>query len=58
MAAQNTDWHDLAEQASRELDPVKLLCLVNELNRALVQNERTSQRLQWLKNPLRIFLPA
>ncbi len=46
MAAQNTDWHDLAEQASKELDPVKLLCLVNELNRALVQNERTSQRLQ------------
>jgi hypothetical protein len=41
-----TDWHQLAEQASKELDPVKLMSLVDELNRALEQNERTSLLLR------------
>ena len=43
---QHTDWHHLAEQASKETDPVKLMNLVDELNRALEQNERTTRRLQ------------
>lgn len=41
-----TDWHELAEQASKELDPAKLMSLVDELNRTLEQNERLSMRLQ------------
>ena len=46
MAPQRTNWHELAEQASKELDPVKLMSLVDELNRALEENERTSMQLQ------------
>lgn len=42
---QHTDWHHLAEQASKEMDPAKLMQLVDELNRALKQNEQTSKRL-------------
>jgi len=38
------DWHHLAEQASKERDPEKLMSLISELNRALDQNQRTSQR--------------
>jgi hypothetical protein len=40
------NWLHLAEQASKERDPEKLMSLVSELNRALEENERTSQRLQ------------
>ncbi|MGA8311978.1 MAG: hypothetical protein WB755_18235 [Terriglobales bacterium] len=40
------DWRYLAEEASKELDPKRLLYLVEELNGALEQNERTSKRLQ------------
>jgi hypothetical protein len=46
MAPQKTDWHDLAKQASKEMDSVKLMSLIDQLNRALDQNERTSHRLQ------------
>ena len=46
MAPQHTDWHDLDELASKERNPEKLMSLVSELNRALEENERTSQRLQ------------
>ena len=46
MTPQRPNWHELAEQASKELDPVKLMSLVDELNRALEENERTSMRLQ------------
>jgi hypothetical protein len=42
MTAQRPDWHALAEQASQELDPIKLMSLVDELNRALEQNVRLS----------------
>jgi hypothetical protein len=51
MAQQYTDWHHLAEQASKENDPRKLLHLVAELNRALDQNERTSRRLEESNEP-------
>jgi hypothetical protein len=40
------NWQELAAQASKELDPVRLMSLVDELNRALEQNEQTSMRLQ------------
>jgi hypothetical protein len=46
MIPQRSNWHELAEQASKELDPAKLMSLVDELNRALDENERTSMRLQ------------
>ena len=45
MTPQNAnDWRHLAEQASKEMDPEKLMSLVNELNRVLEQNERSSRR--------------
>lgn len=43
---QNSDWRHLAEQASLELDPQKLLLLVDELNRVLGEREEMSRRLQ------------
>jgi hypothetical protein len=49
MTPQRPNWHELAAQASKELDPVKLMSLVDELNRALEQNEQTSMRLQTQK---------
>jgi hypothetical protein len=35
MTPQPSDWRHLAEQASKEMDPDKLMAIVNELNRAL-----------------------
>ncbi len=46
MTPQRPSWHELAEQASKELDPVRLMSLADELNRALEQNEKTSKQLQ------------
>jgi hypothetical protein len=46
MAPQRTDWRDLAEQASKEMDPEKLMSLVGELNRALDEHQRTRQQPQ------------
>jgi hypothetical protein len=44
MTPQNsTDWRHLAERASKEMDPEKLMSLVNELNRVLEQNEKSSR---------------
>ena len=42
----HTDWHHLAEEASKETDSAKLLHLVDELNRAMEQNEQTAKRLE------------
>jgi hypothetical protein len=55
MTPQRPSWHELAEQASKELDPVRLMSLADELNRALEQNEQSSKRLQTQQL---IFLPA
>jgi len=33
------DWRELCEAAATELDPVKLLALVREINRALAERE-------------------
>jgi hypothetical protein len=41
-----SNWLHLAEQASKERDPEKLMGLVSALNRALEENERTLRRLQ------------
>jgi hypothetical protein len=41
MTPQRPSWHELAEEASKELDPVRLMSLVDELNRAL---DRTKKR--------------
>lgn len=42
---QHTEWHHLAEPASKEMDSAQLLQLVDELNRALKQNEQTTKHL-------------
>jgi hypothetical protein len=49
MTPQRPNWQELAAQASKELDPVRLMSLVDELNRALEQNEQTSMRLETQK---------
>ena len=46
MTPQRPSWHELAEQASKEPEPVRLMSLADELNRALEQNEKTSKQLQ------------
>ena len=38
-----SDWHSLAEQASNEMDPDRLLNLVNQLNRLLGEQEERSR---------------
>ena len=47
MTPQPSDWQHLAEQASKETDPDKLLSLVTQLNRVLgEQEERRAQQRQ------------
>jgi hypothetical protein len=41
---QPSDWHHLAEQASAELDPKKLMSLVDELNHVLEESETSSRQ--------------
>jgi hypothetical protein len=38
MTQQLTDWREIAEQASKEMNPDKLMGLVEQLNLALAQN--------------------
>lgn len=40
MTPQPRDWNELAEKASKEMDPEKLELLINELNRTLERDER------------------
>jgi hypothetical protein len=45
MTPQHTnDWEHLAEQASNEMDPKKLMDLVTEINRVLGEREETSRQ--------------
>ena len=44
MEAQAKDWRALSEAASREQDPEKLICLVEELNRVLMQRDSLKRR--------------
>jgi hypothetical protein len=42
MIPQPSDWQHLAEQASIEMDPSKLVALVTELNRVLRERDEKS----------------
>jgi hypothetical protein len=44
MISKSNDWRHLAEQASMETDPAKLLSLVTDLNEAL-EREETSRHI-------------
>jgi hypothetical protein len=43
---QSSDWQHLAEQASKEHDPERLMNLVNELNGVLGERDETSRKQQ------------
>jgi hypothetical protein len=45
MTPQASEWQTLAEQASNEMDPEKLLNLVSQLNRVLGEREERSRAL-------------
>jgi len=45
MTPSQSDWQHLAEQASNEMDPEKLLNLVNQLNRLLGEQEERSRAM-------------
>jgi hypothetical protein len=45
MTPSQSDWQHLAEQASNEMDPDKLLKLVDQLNRVLSEQEERSRAL-------------
>ncbi len=44
MTPQPSDWRHLAEQASNEMNPEKMIELVTELNRILEKREKTSRQ--------------
>jgi hypothetical protein len=43
-------WQQLAQQATTEMDPNKLMELASELNRVLGEREETSRKQQRLTN--------
>ena len=45
--SQSSDWQRLAEQASHEMDPDKLLNLVTQLNRVLGEQEERFQGMSF-----------
>ena len=55
--SQPSDWQHLAEQASSEMDPDKLLNLVTQLNRVLGEQEERSRAQQHQGNE-GMFFPA
>jgi len=54
---QPSDWQHLAEQASNEMSPEKLLNLVNQLNRLLGEQEERSRAVLHRGNE-GMWLPA
>ena len=46
MTPSQSDWQHLAEQASSEMDPEKLINLVTQLNRVLGEHEERSRAQQ------------
>lgn len=52
---QSSDWQHLAEQASKEMNPKKMLELVTELNRVLREREETSRKRQHQGNQPKLF---
>ena len=51
MTPQTSDWRHLAEQASSEMDPNKLMALVGELNRVLEREETSRQQRHQRSHP-------
>jgi hypothetical protein len=49
MTPQPSDWRHLAEQASNEMDPHRLIDLVVELDRMLGEHEKTCRQPQHRK---------
>jgi Asp-tRNA(Asn)/Glu-tRNA(Gln) amidotransferase C subunit len=45
MTPSQSEWQHLAEQASNEMDPEKLMHLVTQLNRVLGEQEERSRAL-------------
>ena len=58
MTPQTNDWQYLAEQASSEMDPDKLLNLVSQLNRVLGEREERSRAQQDQGNESTFFPPV
>jgi hypothetical protein len=46
MTPQPNDWRHLAEQASNEMNPEKMMAIIAELNRVLEKREQTSRHQQ------------
>ena len=44
MTPHPSDWRNLAERASKEVDPDKLIALVTELNQGLERDENRRKR--------------
>ena len=44
MTPQPSDWRHLAEQASNEMNPEKMMAIISELNRVLEKREQTSRQ--------------
>ena len=57
MTPSQSDWQHLAEQASNEMDPEKLLNFVNQLNRLLGEQEERS-RAMLHRDDERLLFPA
>jgi hypothetical protein len=58
MTPSPSDWQYLAEQASNEMDPEKLLNLVSQLNLVLGEREERSRAQQYQGNEGTFFPPA
>ena len=56
--SQRNDWQYLAEQASNEMDPDKLLNLVDQLNRVLGEQEERSRAQRYQPNEGLLFPAA
>jgi hypothetical protein len=50
MTPSQSDWQHLAEQASNEMDPEKLINLVTQLNRVLGEQEERSRAQRYQPN--------
>jgi hypothetical protein len=51
MTAHSEDWVSIAEQASKEMDPAKLMTLVQQLCSALEDRKKGSSPLTGQTNP-------
>jgi len=58
MTPSQNEWQHLAEQASIEMDPEKLLKLVTQLNHVLGEQEERSRAQQYQGNDGMVFRAA